>query len=452
MSAAAASSVLARDSGLTYPSVESAEGMWLQLADGRRILDGCSGGAMTTCLGHAHPRITEAAAAQAAAIPYAYNHHFTNRPRELLADRLVALAPPMARVKLTSGGSEANEAALRLARSYHTERGDDARWRVISPAQAYHGATMGALALSGRPTLQRPHGDYLAPHLHLPPSSWRFDPTGQGALDDLDEVLAAAGAETVAAVFCEPVGGAALPGHVAPDRFWEGLAERRDRCGFLVCFDEVVSGVGRAGSWFAGEQLPIEPDIVTTGKSLGAGHAPVAATLCSARVYEAIAAGSREFDLGHTWDGAPLPCAVGLAVVDEIDARGLIGRVAERGPALREDLEAALTGNEIVREVRGRGFLLGIDLVDPGDGESILPDELRAHEIVDDAALRHGVMVTSTHSNPDGYAGDQTTIAPAYVAGDEELAMLVERVAAALMDAEREIKQALAETTPNRSG
>jgi adenosylmethionine-8-amino-7-oxononanoate aminotransferase len=139
-------------------------------------------------------------------------------------------------------------------------------------------------------------------------------------------------------------------------------------------------------------------------------------------------------------------------VVDEIDARGLIGRVAERGPALREELEAALTGNEIVREVRGRGFLLGIDLVDPGDGESILPDELRAHEIVDDAALRHGVMVTSTHSNPDGYAGDQTTIAPAYVAGDEELAMLVERVAAALMDAEREIKQALAETTPNRSG
>jgi adenosylmethionine-8-amino-7-oxononanoate aminotransferase len=294
MSAAAASSVLARDSGLTYPSVESAEGMWLQLADGRRILDACSGGAMTTCLGHANPRITEAAAAQAAAIPYAYNHHFTNRPQELLADRLVALAPPMARVKLTSGGSEANEAALRLARSYHTERGDDARWRVISPAQAYHGATMGALALSGRPTLQRPHGDYLAPHLHLPPSSWRFDPTGQGALDDLDEALAAAGAETVAAVFCEPVGGAALPGHVAPDRFWEGLAERRDRCGFLVCFDEVVSGVGRAGSWFAGEQLPIEPDIVTTGKSLGAGHAPVAATLCSARVYEAIAAGSRE--------------------------------------------------------------------------------------------------------------------------------------------------------------
>lgn len=450
--ASADSNVLSRASGLEYPCVDSGEGMWLRLDDGTRVLDGCSGGAMTTCLGHANPRVAAAAAEQAAAFPYAYNHHFTNRPQELLADRLVQLADGMARVKFTSGGSEANEAALRLARSYHVERGDEARWRVISPAQAYHGATMGALALSGRPSLQRPHDGYLAAHLHLPPSSWRFDPTGRAALDELDHALAEAGPETVAAVFCEPVGGAALPGHVPPDRFWEGLAERRERHGFLVCFDEIVTGVGRTGTWFAGERLPIAPDVVTVGKGLGAGHAPLSAALCTGPVYDAIAAGSRAFDLGHTWDGAPLPCAVGLAVIEEIEARGLVERVAERGPALRDELEAALAESEIVREVRGRGFLLGIDLVDPRDGESILPDDLAASEIVDAAALRHGLLTTSTHSNADGFAGDQTLLAPAYVATDEELSLLVERFAEALADAEEEIKAALREGAPAGSG
>jgi len=440
-------SVFPRFLDLAYPSIERGEGVWLYTTEGGEILDACSGGAMVACLGHGRREIVDAAARQAAEISYLYNHHFTNEPQERLAERLLEVAAPeMARVRFVSGGSEANETALRLARTYHVERGESGRWRVISPAQAYHGATFGTLALTGRRALQDPYGDYLPAHLHLPPSTWRQDPTGEAALAELDRLLEAAGPETIAAYFCEPVSAAALPGYSPPERFWQGLAERRERHGFLVCFDEVVTGVGRTGRWFAGQGLPLEPDIVTCGKGLGAGYAPLAATLCREHVYDAIAAGSREFDLGHTWDGAPLPCAVGVAVLEHIVERGLVGRVADRGPALRDELEAALAGCELVREVRGRGYLLGVELVDPRDGTSFLPDELDVAGLVDLTAFEHGLLVTSSHSTPDGFTGDQTLLAPAFTSSDEELATMVQRFAETMDDVERRVKTALAQT------
>jgi adenosylmethionine-8-amino-7-oxononanoate aminotransferase len=430
---------------LAYPNVDRGEGVRLYLTDGREVLDACSGGAMVTCLGHGARGPIQAAAAQAERVAYVYNHHFTNETQERLAERLLEVAAPeMARARFVSGGSEANEAAVRLARQYHVERGETSRWRVISPAQAYHGATMGALALSGRPTLQRPYGEYLAAHLHLAPSTRRFDPSGEGALAELDRLLEEAGPETIAAFFCEPVSAAALPAYSPPPRFWEGLAERRAEHGFLVCFDEIVTGMGRTGSWFAYHQVPIEPDIVTAGKGLGAGFFPLAAMLCREHVFEALAQGSGAFDLGHTWDGAPLPSAVGLAVIDELVERGLVERVRERGPALRDELEAALAGAKIVGEVRGRGFLLGVDLVDPRGGETFLPNELDAAELVDQTAFEHGLLVTSTHSTPDGFAGDATLLAPAFTSTDEELAEMLERFAATIAKVERRVEEALA--------
>ncbi|MGZ5296877.1 MAG: aminotransferase family protein [Actinomycetota bacterium] len=429
---------------LAYPSIERGEGVWLTTTDGRRILDACSGGAMVACLGHGVAEIVAAAAAQSERISYFYNHHFTSEPQERLADRLLEVAAPdMARVRLVSGGSEANETALQLARLYHVEQGRSERWRVISPAQAYHGSTMGTLALSGRRTLQEPYSPYLASHLHLAPSTWRFDPSGEAALRELDHLLEEAGPKTVAAFFCEPVSAAALPAYSPPERFWRGLDERRKEHGFLICFDEVVSGMGRVGSWLAAHQLPVEPDIVAVGKGLGAGYAPLGAVLCRQHVYDAIDQGSREFDLGHTWDGAPLSSAVGLAVLDLLVERGLVERVRERGPSLRDELEAALEGAEIVREVRGRGFLLGVELVDPRDGESFLPVELDVAALVDDTAFEHGLLVTSTHPQADGFAGDQTLLAPAYVSTDEELTEMVGRFVATIEDVEREIKDAL---------
>ncbi len=332
------SGVFPRFLDLEYTSIERGEGVWLFTSDGRRILDACSGGAMASCLGHGVPEIVAAAADQAARISYFYNHHFTSEPQERLADRLLEVATPeMARVRFVSGGSEANETALQLARLYHVEQGRPERWRVISPAQAYHGSTMATLALSGRRTLQEPYSPYLASHLHIEPSTWRFDPSGEAALQELDRLLEEAGAETVAAFFCEPVSAAALPGYSPPERFWKGLDERRKEHGFLICFDEVVSGMGRVGSWLAAHQLPIEPDIVAVGKGLGAGYAPLGAVLCRQHVYDAIDQGSREFDLGHTWDGAPLSAAVGLAVLDLLVERGLGGSGPRpgTGPAKR---------------------------------------------------------------------------------------------------------------------
>jgi adenosylmethionine-8-amino-7-oxononanoate aminotransferase len=433
-------SVLPRELEFAYPSMQRGDGVWLYGIDGREILDVCGGGAMVACLGHGRRDIVEAAAAQAKELSYVYYHHFTNEPQERLAHRLLEVAAPgMARVRFVSGGSEANEAALRLARSYHVERGETARWRIVSPAQAYHGATFGTLALVGRQGLRHPYDPYLADSLHIPPS----DETGEQALAELDRVVEEAGAETIAAFFCEPVGGAALPGYSPPESFWEGLAERRERYGFLVCFDEIVTGAGRTGTWFAADRLPLEPDIVTFGKGFGAGYAPLAGMLCREHVYDAVAAGSREFEHGHTWDGAPQSCAVGLAVLDRLVEDGLVDHVAERGPGLREDLADALAGIEIVGEVRARGFLLGVDLVDPRDGESFLPDELNVASLVDTTALANGLLVTSSHSTPDGFAGDATLLAPAYTASDEELAEMCARVAGTLADVEHRIKSAL---------
>jgi len=445
MVSAEQTSVLPRLLDWDYPSVERGEGVWLHAEGGRRILDACGGGAMVACLGHGRRDIAAAAAAQAEHLAYVYYHHFTNEPQELLARRVLEVAAPeMARARFVSGGSEANEMALRLARGYHAERGDAQRWRIVSPAQRYHGATLGTLALTGRRSLQHPYEPYLAEHLHVPPSTPRFDETGEQALAELDRVLAEAGPETVAALFCEPVSAAALPAYSPPSRFWEGLAERRDRHGFLVCFDEVVTGFGRTGTWFAGQQLPLEPDIVTFGKGLAAGYAPLAGMLCRDHVYEAVDQGSRNFEHGHTWDGAPQFCAVGLAVLDVLEQEQLVERVRRRGPSLRDELEAALADSELVGDVRGRGFLLGVELVDPRDGASFLPDELGAAALVDTTALEHDLLVTSSHSTPDGYAGDQTLLAPAFTATDDELAAMLARFAETLAAVERKVKEALA--------
>src|SRR5215211_2003911 len=296
------SSVFPRMLDLACPNVERGEGVRLHTTDGRVLLDGCSGGAMTACLGHGVPELVDAAAEQSQRITYVYNHHFTNDRQEEYAERLLTVAAPeMARVRFASGGSEANEAAVRLARSYHVERGHEQRRLIVSASEAYHGATFGALALTGRRSLQEPYREYLPRQSHV----------AAGDLSELDRLLDERGAD-VAAFFCEPVSAASRAAWSPPAEFWEGLAERRERHGFLVCFDEVVTGMGRTGDWFAYQGMPIEPDIVTAGKGIGAGYFPLAAALCREHVYEALANGSREFELGHTWDGAPLSCAVGL--------------------------------------------------------------------------------------------------------------------------------------------
>jgi len=427
-----------------YPVVVRGEGVWVEDSAGKRYLDAMSGGSMAATLGHGRRDIIATARDQALQLSYVHNERLTNPARERLAAELVEVAPAgMTRVRFTTGGAESNEAALQMARSYHVERGDTQRWHVISPAQAYHGPTMATLALTGRPGLQRPFGPYLSTHHHIPPSTWRFDPSGKAALAALDQVLEEVGPENVSAYFCEPVTAAALPAYSPPEVFWRGLAERRDKHGFLIVYDEVVTGMGRTGHWFAADMLPLVPDIIATAKGLGAGYAAIGGVICRDHVYQAFANGSRKLTHGHTWDGAPVTCAVGLRVIEVLREEGLIERMRTKGPQLRDELAAALAAIPLVREVRGHGFLLGVEYVDPRDGKSFLPPELGTARRVDLTAMDLGLIVYSTMPTRDGYAGDQTLFAPPFTTTDSELTQMVERFGATIRKVARSIESQL---------
>src|SRR5207248_8009443 len=277
-------------------------------------------------------------------------------------------------------------------------------------------------------------------------STPRFDASGEAALEALDRALDEAGPENVDAFFMEAISAAALPSYTPPRRFWEGLEERRREHGFLICFDEVVTGMGRTGEWFAADHLPLVPDIIATAKGLGAGYAAIGATICRDHVYEAVANGSRHFTLGHTWDGAPLLCAVGVKVIDVLRKEGLIERVRERGPRLRDELEAALAGVDMVREVRGHGYLLGVEYVDPRDGESFLPAELRVAGRIDDLALERGLVILSTQPTGDGYAGDQSLFAPPFTTSEDDLEQMVDRFTSVVKDIAGQVERELTPT------
>jgi adenosylmethionine-8-amino-7-oxononanoate aminotransferase len=427
-----------------YPVVVRGEGVWLEDSTGKRYLDAMSGGSMAATLGHGRRDLVAVARKQAERLAYVHNERLTSPLQERLARELVEIAPEgFTRVRFVTGGAEANELALKLARAYHVERGESRRWQVISPAQAYHGPTMETLALTGRPGLQGPLAPYLAKHLHIPPSTRHFDPSGEAALDALDRALEEAGPENVSAFFMEGISAAALPAYTPPPPFWEGLEERHREHGFLVIFDEVVTGIGRAGEWFAAHKTPLVPDILATAKGLGAGYAAIGAVLCRQHVYDAVASGSRKFALGHTWDGAPLPCAVGLAVIDVVKRERLVERVRERGARLREELESALANIPIVHEVRGHGYLLGVEYQDPRSGD-FLPPELRVAGRVDDVALENGLVTLSTQPTRDGMAGDQSLFAPPFTTTDDELAEMVSRFAASVRQVGEEVERELA--------
>jgi adenosylmethionine-8-amino-7-oxononanoate aminotransferase len=439
-----ASRVLHLELDRKYPVAVWGEGVWVEDSAGRRYLDAMSGGSMAATLGHGRTDLIAAARAQAERLAYVHNERLTNPAQERLARELVEVAPEgFGRVRFVTSGSEANEMAVQLARSYHVERGEPNRWQVISPAQAYHGPTMATLGLTGRPGLQGAFGPYLSNHPHIPPSIWRSDPTGEAALQALDRALDEVGPDNVSAFFCEPISAAALPAYTPPQRFWDGLDERRRRHGFLICFDEVVTGMGRTGQWFAGAATPLEPDIIATAKGLGAGYAAIGAVLSTDDVYQAIAKGSRRFTLGHTWDGAPLSCAVGLAVIDVLRSEGLVDHVRDRGQRLRGELATALDGIAMVREVRGHGFLLGVSFVDPRDGESFLPPDLRVAARIDAAAFERDLITLSTMPTRDGFAGDQTLFAPPFISTDQELAEMVARFAESVAHVADEVDRLL---------
>jgi adenosylmethionine-8-amino-7-oxononanoate aminotransferase len=421
---AASSAVFHRELDKHYPRIARGSGVCLYDTGGNRYLD-ASSGAMIASLGHGYvPEIHDAIWDQYhERVSYAYSDIVTSVPHEELAAAVVAVAPEgFTRVRLMTEGTAANEMAGRLARAYHVERGDPGRHLIFSAAQNYHGASMFTLSLTDRPGLQEPYRPYMVPQPHFPPSTWRTDPSGQTAVAALYAELARVGPENVAAIMLEPVSAMALPAYSPPLAVWQALADIRQEHGILIIFDEVVTGFGRTGAWFAAARTPLLPDIITFGKGLGAGFFPVAGMLAADHVYQAIAKGSRVFDHGHGWDGAPVSSVAGLAVLTYLREHQLVEEVARRGPLFLSALKRALDGLPVVAEVRGRGFLLGVSYAQPGDPMTLLDPDLKFAQRVDAEAARRGLLVRSTHPNADGYTGDQTLLAPPFITTDEEWA------------------------------
>ena len=434
------SAVFHRELDREYPVMVRGGGYRIYDDGGREYLDAIGGGAAVVNIGFGLPDVIQALARQAEILPFVHNQKFTSPPQEELARVLIEHAPDYAKVIFCQGGAEANETALRLVRSFHAECGDDQRWAFISVAQAYHGSTIGTLALTKRPaSLTHPYEPYLPSFLHIPPVDPSTDPDGSRALSALEDAIRLAGAETVAAFWCEPVSAAAAPALRAPDSFYAGVAELAQRHGFLVVFDEVVTGLGRTGSFLAADQMPITPDIVTTAKGLGGGYIPMGAVLATQRVYDAIAAGSKDFSHGHTFNGYPLGCAVGLAMLQHLDEHRLIERVARKGPDFLNTLRETLTGCPFVDEIRGQGFLFGITYRD--DEHRFLDPSLRLARRIDVAALGERLLVYSTQPTADGYMGDQTMLAPSFETTDEDFAEIARRLSLAIARAAADIKE-----------
>jgi adenosylmethionine-8-amino-7-oxononanoate aminotransferase len=429
-----------RTTGRAYPVAVRGEGAYLFDAAGRRYLD-ASGGAAVSCLGHGDPEVAAAVAEQAARLAYAHTSFFSSEPAEALAELLVTQAPPpLARALFVSSGSEAVEAAIKLARQYHVERGEPKRSLLIARRQSYAGNTLGALAAGGNPARRALYGPLLMDvGLIAPCYPYREQRPGESdaaygrrAADELEAAIAAAGPGRVMAFVAETVAGATL-GCVPPaPGYLRRVREICDRHGVLLILDEVMCGMGRTGSLWACAQEGVVPDIVTVAKGLGAGYGPIGALLCGAAIYDTIALGSGALAHGHTYMGHPVACAAALAVQRAVRDRGLLGRVRELGAGLEARLRAAFGAHPHVGEIRGRGLFWALELVADRDTRAPFDPALRLHARVKAAALDHGLICYPMGGTVDGVRGDHVLLAPPFTLAEPQLDELVERLGAAL--------------------
>ena len=409
-------------------------------AAGKRYLD-ASGGAAVSCLGHGHPRIIAALQAQAAAMAYAHTGFFTNEPMEKLADLLIEDAPAgIDKVYFVSGGSEATEAALKLARQYFVEIGQPERRHFIARRQSYHGNTLGALAAGGNEWRRRQFSPLLIETHHIAPCyAYRDQREGENeaaygrrVADELEAKILELGAQTVIGFIAEPVVGATA-GAVAPvPGYFKRIREICDRHGVLLILDEVMCGMGRTGTLHASEQEGIAPDIMMVAKGLGGGYQPIGAMLASAKIIAAIEAGSGAFQHGHTYMGHATACATALAVQQTIREERLLDAVRTRG----EDLSAALTerlGNHAhIGNIRGRGLFMGLELVRDRISKQPFDPALKLHARIKTEAMARGLMCYPMGGTIDGRLGDHVLLAPPYIITPEEIGELTDKLGAAI--------------------
>ena len=434
--------ILHRSIGPELPRAVAAEGIWITDAEGRRYIDG-SGGAAVTSLGHGNPEVLDAMRAQMDAVAYAHTSFFTTDVAESLADRLIGLAPDgLDYVYLVSGGSEAVEAALKMARQYFVEIGQPQRRHIIARRQSYHGNTIGALATGGNEWRRKQFQPILPETHHVAPCylyrDMREDETpeayGARLAAELEQKILDLGADQVIAFVAEPVVGATLGAVPAVPGYFKAIREVCDRYGVLLILDEVMCGMGRTGTIFAFEQEGIVPDIVTIAKGLGGGYQPIGGLLLSDKIYQAFAQGSGLFQHGHTYLGHPIAAAAADKVVEIMARPRLMDNVNAMGQRLQDGLEAALGQHPHVGDIRGRGLFRGIELVADRGSKAVLDPTLKTHAKIKKAAMARGLMSYPMGGTIDGVRGDHILLAPPYIISAEEVDLIVDRITGAIRD------------------
>jgi adenosylmethionine-8-amino-7-oxononanoate aminotransferase len=422
------------------PLAASGHGIRIVDSAGREYLD-ASGGAAVSCLGHGHPEVLAAMHRQIDALAYAHTGFFSSAVAEELGDHLVAHAPPgMSHVYLVSGGSEAIEAALKMARQYFVEIGQPQRRHFISRRQSYHGNTLGALAVGGNEARRRQFAPLLIEVAHVSPCYEYRDRRPDESAEEYGARLAAElgqtierlGPETVIAFCVETVGGATAGAIPPVPGYFRRVRELCDRYDILLIADEVMCGMGRTGTLHAVEQEGIAPDLMTIAKGLGGGYQPIGAVLAQRRIVDAIAQGSGFFQHGHTYIGHPVACAAALAVQRIVQRDGLLATVRKQGAQLRDRLDDALGAHPHVGDIRGRGLLLGIELVEDRATKRPFDPALRLHARIKAEAMSVGLMTYPMGGTIDGRLGDHLLLAPPFIVSDDELAMIVDRLTAAI--------------------
>ena len=419
------------------PTAVSAEGAWIVDADGKHYLD-AAGGAVVVGVGHGDRELIDAATAQLHKTQYVHGTMFTTEAVEAYADE-IAVRLPMdhARIYPVSGGSEAVETAIKMARAYHLARDDESRTAIIARRSSYHGNTLGALDVSGKEPIRKPYTPWLGRFLHAP-AAYEYrcgnpeHPAGCGSwhAGELERMISLAGAENVAAFFAEPVAGATLGAAVPSDDYWPAVVAVCRRYGILVVADEVMTGFGRTGRWFGVDHWGVRPDIVTAGKGTTSGYVPFGFAAASAEVFEVVSSGG--FVHGFTWSHNALGAAVGRAVLHRLSHDGLIERSATLGAHLQEDLRSALSDVPIVGDVRGLGMMIGIELVRERETKEPFARADAVTERVVAAAKGAGLLLYSSTGHVDGANGDLLILGPPFVLTDDDAAVLVERTVDAI--------------------
>ncbi|MEM7734506.1 MAG: aspartate aminotransferase family protein [Deinococcota bacterium] len=419
--------------------ITHAEGVHLVDDTGKRYLDAASGAAVCS-LGHGRKDIADVLSQQAHTLNFAHVSKFATQPMIDLAEMVVARAPNLlSKVFFTSGGSESTEAAIKLARQYQLAKGNPSKYKVITRRTSYHGATLGALALSGQVGRRQLFTPMMLAQPMIAPTSCYRCPFGKDpstcqveCADDLETTLLSEGPDNVAAFIAEPIVGSSAPGRYPKDSYWQRIREICDQYDVLFIADEVMSGNGRSGKWWAMQHSSIVPDMITTAKGISAGYTPLGAVLVSQQVFDAVKTATGDFRHGHTYSGNPISCAVGLKVIEIIEREGLLANVEARGNNLKQQLTETLGNHPHVGVIRGRGLLLGVEFVADKASKTPFDTSLNIRSKFSHACLERGLYIYQGGGNVDGTRGDHALLAPPFVIDETHIDFIVATMAEAL--------------------